>query len=88
MKLTSLAQRAHLEDAIADLRAETRDLDEQARARLRAALGAADEAYRKHRGPQARARWPVIGALKTGTTAFARQVWRRISSSNPPSSDR
>jgi Arc/MetJ-type ribon-helix-helix transcriptional regulator len=44
--LELLESRAQLEVVVKDLRAEIGDLDEQAKASLGAALGAADEAYR------------------------------------------
>jgi Arc/MetJ-type ribon-helix-helix transcriptional regulator len=45
--LELLASRAQLEAVVKDLRTEVGDLDEQAKTSLDAALGAADEAYRK-----------------------------------------
>ena len=47
--LELLETRAQLEAVVADLRADTGELDDQAKARLGEALAAADEAYRKHR---------------------------------------
>jgi Arc/MetJ-type ribon-helix-helix transcriptional regulator len=46
--LELLESRAQLEAAVQDLRTEIGDLDEEAKASLGAALGAADEAYRQH----------------------------------------
>jgi Arc/MetJ-type ribon-helix-helix transcriptional regulator len=46
--LELLESRAQLEAVVKDLRTEVGDLDEQAETSLGAALGAADEAYRKH----------------------------------------
>jgi Arc/MetJ-type ribon-helix-helix transcriptional regulator len=46
--LELLEARAQLEAVVKDLRTEIGDLDEQARTRLSAALGAADEARRQH----------------------------------------
>jgi Arc/MetJ-type ribon-helix-helix transcriptional regulator len=46
--LELLETRAQLEAVVKALRTEIGDLDEQARARLGEALGAADEASRKH----------------------------------------
>src|SRR5260370_30072849 len=48
--LELLETRAQLEAVVADLRADTGELDDQAKARLGEALAAADEAYRKHQG--------------------------------------
>jgi len=45
--LELLESRAQLEAVVKDLRTEVGDLDEQAKTSLGAALGAADEAYRK-----------------------------------------
>ncbi len=46
--LELLEARAQLEAVVTDLRAEIGELDDQAKARLGEALGAADQAYRKH----------------------------------------
>jgi Arc/MetJ-type ribon-helix-helix transcriptional regulator len=51
--LELLESRAQLEAVVNDLRAEVGDLDEQAKASLGAALGAADEAYRQHQAGHA-----------------------------------
>jgi len=51
--LELLESRAQLEAVVKDLRAEAGDLDEQAKASLGAALGAADEAYRQHEAGRA-----------------------------------
>jgi Arc/MetJ-type ribon-helix-helix transcriptional regulator len=47
--LELLEARAQLEAVVTDLRADIGELDDQAKASLSEALGAADEAYRKHR---------------------------------------
>jgi len=49
--LELLQARAQLEAVVKSLRTETGDLDEQAKARVGAALGSADEAY-DQRGPR------------------------------------
>src|SRR5258708_38086105 len=46
--LELLEARAQLEAVVGDLRADIGELDDQAKARLGEALGAAQEAYRKH----------------------------------------
>jgi Arc/MetJ-type ribon-helix-helix transcriptional regulator len=46
--LELLEARAQLEAVVEGLRTEIGDLDKQAKARVGEALGAADEAYRKH----------------------------------------
>jgi Arc/MetJ-type ribon-helix-helix transcriptional regulator len=46
--LELLEARAQLEAVVNDLRTDIGELDEQTKARLGEALGAADEAYRKH----------------------------------------
>lgn len=46
--LELLEARAQLEAVVADLRADIGELDDQAKARLGKALGAADEAYSKN----------------------------------------
>jgi Arc/MetJ-type ribon-helix-helix transcriptional regulator len=46
--LELLEARAQLEAVVNDLRADIGELDDQAKARLGEALGAAEEAYRKH----------------------------------------
>lgn len=51
--LELLASRAQLEAVVEDLRTEVGDLDEQAKTSLDAALGAADEAYRKREASDA-----------------------------------
>jgi Arc/MetJ-type ribon-helix-helix transcriptional regulator len=50
--LELLETRAQLEAVVADLRSEIGELDDAAKARLGAALAAADEAYRKHHASQ------------------------------------
>ncbi len=47
--LELLEARAQLQAVVADLRADIDELDDEAKARLSEALGAADEAYRKRR---------------------------------------
>jgi Arc/MetJ-type ribon-helix-helix transcriptional regulator len=51
--LELLEARAQLEAVVTSLRAELGELDDQAKARLDEALGAADEAYRKHHASRA-----------------------------------
>jgi Arc/MetJ-type ribon-helix-helix transcriptional regulator len=51
--LELLESRAQLEAVVKDLRTEGGDLDEQAKASLGAALGAADEACRQHEAGRA-----------------------------------
>jgi Arc/MetJ-type ribon-helix-helix transcriptional regulator len=46
--LELLEARAQMEAVVADLRADVGELDDQSKARLNEALGAADEAYRRH----------------------------------------
>jgi Arc/MetJ-type ribon-helix-helix transcriptional regulator len=46
--LAVLEARSRLEALVTDLRAEAGEPDEQAKARLEEALGAANEAYRRH----------------------------------------
>jgi Arc/MetJ-type ribon-helix-helix transcriptional regulator len=48
--LELLEARAQLEAVVTELNREAGELDDQAKARLAEALGAADEAYRRHRG--------------------------------------
>ena len=47
--LELLEARAQLEAIVSDLRSDIGELSDEAKARLGEALGAADEAYRKHR---------------------------------------
>jgi Arc/MetJ-type ribon-helix-helix transcriptional regulator len=51
--LELLEARAQLEAVVNDLHTEIGELDDQAKTRLRQALGAADEAYRKHQAGSA-----------------------------------
>jgi Arc/MetJ-type ribon-helix-helix transcriptional regulator len=51
--LELLESRAQLEAVVKDLRTEAGDLDEQAKASLGVALGAADKAYRQHEAGRA-----------------------------------
>src|SRR2546429_9774837 len=51
--LQILATRAELEAVVADLRADVGEPDDQAKARLDDALGAAEEAYRRHHSGEA-----------------------------------
>jgi len=46
--LQVLAARAQLEELIADLRAEVGELDEETKARVEEAMGAMEEAQRRH----------------------------------------
>src|SRR5258708_15485720 len=56
--LELLEARAQLEAVVADLRADTGELDDQAKARLREALRAAAEAYRKQQANKTRSAQP------------------------------